>query len=105
MLCKSLMTAALVFGAAALGPPAFAGPIETLPCFQRADIVEALTKSYREQPAGFGLQGTDLMVELWYAPESGTFTILLSRPDGISCLLVSGGDWQPQPQPRAGLAG
>jgi hypothetical protein len=100
---KRLISAALVFGAAALAPPASAQMV--FPCFVRSELAQTLTDTFREMAHGAGLQGATRLVELWISPETGTFTVLLSHPNGISCVLASGIGWEtflPAPSGTAG---
>ena len=98
---KRLFTAAIIFGAAALAPPALA---QSPPmCLERSQLTEALQEAYHESPRGAGLQSPYQMLEIWSSPETGSFTVLVTRPDGISCVVASGNYWQdaPPPQPDA----
>jgi hypothetical protein len=33
------------------------------------------------------------MVEIWTSDKTGSFSILVTRPDGISCLVSAGNHW------------
>jgi hypothetical protein len=85
---KRIITGALLFGMAALAPPAHA-----MVCAPREGLVAALTGSYGETLAARGLQNARSIVELWTSAETGTFTVLVSRADGISCVLSTGTHW------------
>ena len=86
---KRLFTAAIVFGIAATAPPALA----QMTCGDRARIVERLSGHFSERLTGAGLQNEKQYVEVWSAPETGTFTVLLTRADGVSCVLAAGQHW------------
>ncbi|WP_109465244.1 hypothetical protein [Albibacillus kandeliae] len=85
---KRLFTACLIFGTAALAPPVQAQPITN--CAPRTLLVERLSDAFGENQIALGLQSPTVMVELWGSEQSGTFTILLTRPDSISCVVSSG---------------
>lgn len=87
---KRILTAGLVFGMIATGPPAHAAS-----CAMRDQIVEKLTRTYDETLTATGLQNAESLVEIWSSPRSGTFTILVTRPNGISCVVSSGEHWTP----------
>lgn len=87
---KRLFTCGTVLGAAAMAPPALA---QGAPCFERGLLVETLTTGYAESLSGAGLRSPQQMLELWSSPETGTFTLFITRPDGIACVLASGRDW------------
>jgi hypothetical protein len=41
---------------------------------------------------GTGLVSQTRIIEL-YVSQKGTWTVLVSRPDGMSCLVAAGTDW------------
>lgn len=87
---KRNLSAALVFGLAATAPPAFA---QSIPCGNRELITDRLGDSFHEAQLGIGLQSDNRLIEIWSSTESGSWTILLTRPDGASCVLASGQNW------------
>lgn len=72
-------------------------------CLPRADAIAKLAQNYQEQQVGIGVttRGSSL-VEL-YVSERGTWTILMTRADGISCITAAGENWSPV-IPEIGLA-
>ena len=92
---KRIISGALLFGAAALPPPAYAAS-----CAKRETVVERLQEKFSEQLAAGGLQATrpvETMVEVWVSPETGTFTVLLTNPNGTTCIMAAGTDFFSQP--------
>ncbi|NNE51182.1 MAG: hypothetical protein HKN30_02145 [Sulfitobacter sp.] len=89
---KRILTAGLLFGMVSTGPPAHAAG-----CALRDAMVEKLTETYAERLTATGLQNAQSMVEIWTSDETGTFTILVTRPNGISCLVSAGEHWTPVP--------
>lgn len=69
--------------------PAAAGPGF---CAERDQIAERLASAYSEQLLGAGMQSETSMFEVWASPE-GTWTILLTRPDGVACVMATGTNW------------
>ena len=94
---KRIITAALLFGMACTGPPAWASTA----CAPREALVAQLEKSYGEILSARGLQGPNALIEVFASSESGSFTVLMSRPDGISCIVSTGTHWLPEPAPAA----
>lgn len=81
----------LVLAALASVPmPATAGPAF---CAERTQIAERLTTAYAEQLAGGGLQSSNGLIEVWTTETGSTWTILMTRPDGISCVMATGTNW------------
>ena len=88
---KRLLGLALTFGMAATAPPAFAAT-----CGTRDSVVDQLQSKYSEQLKFGGLQetrGAKSVMEVWSSPESGTFTVLLTQANGISCIVAAGTDF------------
>lgn len=65
-------------------------------CTNRVALVKTLTDKYGEQPAGDGIapieRGSAAM-EL-FVSEKGSFTVFMTYPNGISCLVGMGKSWQ-----------
>lgn len=67
-----------------------------IPCGKRADLVKALAARYREQPRAMGLASQTAMIEI-FTSKAGTWTILLTRPNGASCIVSAGENWEENP--------
>ena len=65
-------------------------------CAPRGDVIGMLSESFGEVGHGGGLT-RQTAVEIWANDESGTWTIITTRPDGMSCIVASGSDWGPIP--------
>ena len=63
-------------------------------CGPRPQIVAALQIHYGEETKGGGLQSGEALYEVWASEDERTWTILMSRADGISCIMASGTDWR-----------
>ena len=77
-------------------------------CASRDVVVDKLSVRYGEAFAGGGLQSTQQIFEVWYSEEKGTWTILLTRADGTSCIMASGTNWRegdPSDRTPAGIPG
>lgn len=62
-------------------------------CAPRPDIVARLQGRYTEAQVGYGLLGDSQALEVWVSEETGSFTILLTLPNGLSCLVAAGDNW------------
>lgn len=76
--------------------PAPRGP----PCAERTHIVEKLQETFRERIVGSGLADSGLLFELYVGP-AGTWTLLVTTPGGVSCLIGGGDSWEPLPTPES----
>jgi len=63
-------------------------------CADRTRVVQSLEKSYGESFAGGGMQNAQQIIEVWYSEEKGTWTILLTRANGRTCIMASGTNWR-----------
>lgn len=61
-------------------------------CGQRDKMVGHLEKKYGEVLRGAGLRSNDGVLEL-YVSKQGSWTLLLTRPDGRSCPIAVGEHW------------
>lgn len=77
--------------AAILSSPVFAQ--ESAPCAPRESIVTQLESKYGETRRGAGLQNRGAVTEVFANLETGTWTILVTRPDGVSCAVAAGEAW------------
>ena len=63
-------------------------------CAERASVVDKLAVKYGEAFSGGGLQSAESIFEVWHSEEKGTWTILMTRADGVSCIMASGTNWR-----------
>ncbi len=61
-------------------------------CGPRETIAKRLADGYGERPAAAGVTRAGSLIELYVAP-SGSFTLVVTRPDGLACLLAAGEGW------------
>lgn len=64
-----------------------------LACGQHTEVVTTLSKKYSEKPVSMGLGSNGAMIEV-FASNKGTFTIVITRPNGNSCLVATGEGWK-----------
>ncbi len=67
-----------------------------VPCGERAKIVMQLEQGYAEKPIAIALDSQGRILEVLAAP-SGTWTMLVSTPGGMTCLVASGVGWEDLP--------
>lgn len=59
-------------------------------CAPRAQVSERLAERYGETRQSIGLGANNAVVEVWASTETGTWTITVTMPNGITCLVASG---------------
>lgn len=57
-----------------------------------------LESGFQERQDSVGLAKGGAIVELWLSPGGDTWTILLTWPNGKSCILSAGDYWLPAPK-------
>ena len=67
---------------------------QTTSCAAREMVVARLADRYGESRQGIGLGQDNSVLELYASPETGTWTILVTLPNGLSCLVASGEAWE-----------
>jgi hypothetical protein len=66
-------------------------------CMPHEDAVAKLKQSYGEQKIGLGLGSKGSAVFELFVAETGTWTLLVTRTNGISCIAASGDNWMASP--------
>ncbi len=62
-------------------------------CLPHEDAVAKLKNSYGEEKIGLGLGQRGASIVELFVSESGTWTVLVTRTNGISCVAASGDNW------------
>lgn len=81
----------LVFGGIGAQPARAEGPAI---CAEREKVVDRLQKKFGESRRGLGLLQGQRVVEVWRSAETGSWTIVVTLPDGSTCLLAAGENWE-----------
>jgi hypothetical protein len=77
-----------------IGQPAAAAQPST--CGAREAVLERLSSRYEEQPVSLGVTATGSLLEVLASP-SGSWTIIVTIPNGPTCLVSSGEGWRSAP--------
>ncbi len=85
----------LTVGSVLFAPAALAQPV----CGSHQNISESLKKSYTEAPVSMGLTVGGGVIEV-FASDEGTWTLVITQPNGMSCLIAAGQDWENLPKPE-----
>ena len=86
-----LVAAILLFGIA----PFNATVAQAQPqCNERGNVLALLAKKYKETPVAAGVTNTGGLVEILTDMKSGTWTIIVTTPQGMSCLVAAGEGWR-----------
>jgi len=85
---------------AAILPVATALPAAASPdCASREAVVGYLEQEFAEAPVAMGLANNGGMIEVLANDERRTFSIVITMPDGETCLIAAGHGWEEVPPP------
>ena len=59
-------------------------------CAPREAVVDRLASGYGETRQSMGLGANNQVVEIFASTETGTWTITVTMPNGLTCLVASG---------------
>ena len=77
---------------------------QQLQCSQRAIVLTTLSDKYAEKPVAMGLASNGGVLEVLSNNEGGTWTIIVTMPNGVSCMVAAGENWEPVQQKPLGPA-
>lgn len=67
---------------------------QMVPCGKRTEVIRMLREQFGEGVVAHGLAHSGAVAELFTGP-NGTWTIVATSPDGMSCMVGAGQSWQP----------
>lgn len=70
-------------------------------CGDRDKFVALLGDNYAEQPRAIGLTASGRVLEV-FTSSSGTWTMLVTYPNGVTCVVATGDSWEAVPFPTSG---
>ena len=91
--------ACVAAAAVLMAAPAFAQSAPPGPaCVKRADLIKHLEAKYHEAPAAVGLADNGALLEVFASKSGETWTVTVTMPNGISCMVATGQQWQDIPR-------
>ncbi len=100
---KSCLSAALGAAVFALSSSALPTPAGAVECGRHEKVIQLLGTRYQETRKAMGLVSTRGMMEV-YVSAAGTWTVLLTSPEGIACIVAAGDAWEDAPMIAEGPA-
>src|SRR5262245_26133870 len=91
-----LLAAALAMPSAAIAAPS---------CAPRTELLKQLSARCSEAPVAVGLASNGAFIELLTSGSGATWTLIVSQPNGASCLVAAGESWQDLKRGAAGDVG
>ena len=59
-------------------------------CARRPAVVDGLKRNFAEVPIAVGLQSDGSVMEIFASAKTGSWTIVVTRPNGTSCAVADG---------------
>ncbi|WP_240931868.1 hypothetical protein [Parasedimentitalea denitrificans] len=63
-------------------------------CAPREAVVDRLASTYGESRQSIGLGERGMVIETFASSDTGTWTITVTTPNGLTCLVASGQSWE-----------
>jgi hypothetical protein len=96
-----LFLSGLVLASGALASPIGAQQMPPaavrMPCHNATEIAKQLNSRYDESPVAFGLQSNGNLLQVYASEEKGTWTVVSTTPNGLSCIVAAGKTWESLP--------
>ncbi len=67
-------------------------------CDQRDSVLQVLQQKYKEQPVALGVTHNGGLVEVLSTGNGTTWSIIVTTPQGMSCLVAAGEGWRAMEQ-------
>lgn len=64
------------------------------PCTKRTEVIDHLSKQYKEAPVAIGLSSNGGVVEILSSVKTNSWTMIITMPDGNTCLMAAGENWE-----------
>lgn len=63
-------------------------------CAPRDHVIDRLSERFGEARQSIGVTSGNRVVEMYASPETGTWTITMTLPTGITCIIGAGQAWE-----------
>ena len=64
-------------------------------CVPRSEFINHLKQTYSEEPVATGVADNGTITELLQARSGDSWTIIMTKPEGLSCRVAAGTNWEP----------
>lgn len=75
-----------------------AGADQPASCFKRHDLLKYLSTNFHEAPIAAGVTDAGMLLEVFTTRSGETWTVAVTTPQGLTCLMATGQDWQAVPR-------
>lgn len=95
-----LLLALPLLAATAVAP---AAADDSMACGKRDEMLGHLSGKYSEEPVAMGLSTNGSLVEVLASSAGSSFTIVYTTPDGLTCMMAAGSNWETVKQQLADI--
>ena len=88
-----LARSAVLFGLV-LATPGAEAETSRPACADRTKVIERLAERYGETRQSMGMHQNNGVLEVYASSDTGTWTILVTMPNGVACLIAAGQSWE-----------
>lgn len=67
---------------------------ESTSCGHRSTVLDYLSARYSEKPVAMGIAANGGLIEVLTSTEGSTFTIIVTMPEGETCMVAAGESWE-----------
>ena len=71
-------------------------------CGKRQVITQQLLQKYKESTVGLGVTSQGRLIEVLTTVDGTTWSIIMTTPEGVTCLVASGESWRTKPTSASG---
>lgn len=62
-------------------------------CGERDHVIASLSDNHSERHIASGFQSSAGLMEIWASDSDNSWTILLTQPNGVTCIMAHGTHW------------
>jgi hypothetical protein len=67
-------------------------------CVKRTELLSHLSNKFREAPVAMGVADNGSLLEVFSTTDGATWTVALTMPNGVTCLVATGQSWESVPR-------
>ena len=93
---RKLILAGIMLATLSISAAVLASPTHAAMCTRRENLLKVLDQKYKESRHAIGLISSTGVLEV-YASKKGTWTVFVTNPNGVSCIVAAGDSFEQVP--------
>jgi hypothetical protein len=73
-------------------------PQQAPACVKRTELLSHLSNKFQEAPVAMGVADNGALLEVFSTTDGATWTVALTMPNGVTCLVATGQSWENVPR-------